>query len=134
MTTTTTTTVPLRRRPRVRFALHYLEMLVAMAAGMVLLAPVWTVVPGVPDGGIVPLLLMVLDMTAGMGAWMKVRGHSWAGTAEMCAWMAAPFLLLLPPYAVGAVSEGTVTGTGHVLMLGTMLVAMLRRRAEYACH
>jgi hypothetical protein len=132
----TTATVPLRRRPRVRFALHYAEMVVAMVAGMVVLAPVWALAwPGRPQDGLGSLAIMVANMTLGMAIWMTVRGHSPAATTEMSAAMVVPFAVLLLPYAGGQISLGGLMTAGHVLMLPAMLLVMLRRRDEYgACH
>jgi hypothetical protein len=49
-------------RKLLRFALHYLEMVVAMFAGMYLLAPLWT---AFRDDVPVHTLTMALDMTIG---------------------------------------------------------------------
>jgi len=120
-----------------RFARHYVEMVVAMVAGMLLFAPVWTIALGWwspltrPD---VQALVMATNMTAGMSVWMRVRGHGWPAVAEMGAAMYVPFLLLLGPYWFGLVSADVVMIGGHVLMLPAMLVAMLLRRAEYTVH
>jgi hypothetical protein len=74
---------------------------------------------------------MATDMAVGMAVWMSVRGHPWRGIAEISAAMYAPFLVLLIPYRWGAISAGVVMNGGHVLMLLSMLVVMLRRRDEY---
>jgi flagellar biosynthetic protein FliP len=131
---TTSTAVPLRRRPGVRFALHYVEMVLAMAVGMVVLAPAWLVWAGRPRDGLGSLAIMITDMTVGMAIWMLLRGHSRPATAEMCAAMVVPFGVLLLPYAGGQISLGGLTVAGHVLMLPAMLLVMLRRRSEYAGH
>ena len=70
-------------------------------------------------------------MCIGMSVWMRIRRHSWPAIGEMCAAMAAPFLVLAVPYAAGALSADTMTMGAHVLMLPAMALAMLRRRAEY---
>ncbi|CAM3336703.1 hypothetical protein KIPE111705_03345 [Kibdelosporangium persicum] len=120
-----------------RFARHYVEMVVAMVAGMLLFAPVWTIALSWwspltrPD---VEALVMATNMTAGMSIWMRVRGHGWPAVAEMGAAMYVPFLLLLGPYWFGLVSADVVMIGGHVLMLPAMLVAMLLRRTEYTVH
>lgn len=125
---TTTTT----RRGALRFGLHYLEMVVAMVAGMVLLGPLWDLAaPGLTDRANVAALVMATDMAVGMAAWMRVRGHGWAGIAEMSAAMYLPFVVLLVPFWLGAVSGGTLMTVGHVLMLPLMAVAMLWRRCDY---
>jgi hypothetical protein len=81
------------------FIRHYVEMVVAMFAGMVVL--------GVPAGwalGAVGsswseltdnapslmLLAMAITMTVPMVGWMRYRGHGWRANAEMSASMLVP--------------------------------------------
>jgi len=119
------------------FARHYVEMVVVMFGGMVVL--------GVPAGWLMGALgtswsrlspammvfVMAVTMTAPMVAWMRFRGHAWRPTAEMAASM------LLPAFAAMALAWTAVTATGtlmvveHAAMLAAMLVAMLLRRDEY---
>jgi flagellar biosynthetic protein FliP len=49
----------------------------------------------------------------------------------MCAVMYLPFLALLVPYHLGALSGMALMMVGHMIMFPLMLVAMLWRRAEY---
>ncbi|MCE7006642.1 hypothetical protein LWC34_27995 [Kibdelosporangium philippinense] len=113
-----------------RFARHYVEMLAAMVAGMLLFGPLWPSVPG-PD---VQALVMATNMTLGMGIWMRIRDHSWRAIAEMGAAMYVPFLLLLGPFWLGLLSADVLMIGGHVLMLPFMLGLMLLRRDEYSHH
>ena len=46
--------------------------------------------------------------------------------------MYLPFVVFLVPLWLGLISGGVLMIAGHVLMLGTMLLAMLRRRDEYS--
>lgn len=115
-----------------RFWWHYVEMLVAMAVGMMLLAPLWW--PLDIERADLQVLVMAVNMTVGMAAWMKVRRHRWRPIAEMSAAMLAPFTLLLPLLWAGVLSEEGLMLLGHVLMLLTMLAAMLARPDEYAHH
>lgn len=48
--------------------------------------------------------------------------------------MYVPFVLLLVPYRAGVLSGEGVILAGHVLMLPAMVLAMLRRPAEYTGH
>ena len=58
------------------FVVHYLQMLLAMLAGMAAFAPLSALVGD--DARIeVHALLMATSMTAGMAAWMAWRRHSW---------------------------------------------------------
>lgn len=123
------TTSTLRRSPLVRFVGHYLEMVVAMAVGMVALAPLW------PDAwlarGDLHAVAMAVDMTVAMVVWMAVRRHSWPRIAEMAAVMVLPFAVLLVPYWLGALSADALMIAAHVVMFPLMLAAMIWRRADY---
>ena len=119
------------------FARHYLEMVIAMVVGMIVLHPLWSVgldalgLPGALDDPTVMALVMATDMSLGMGAWMRFRGHSWPAIAEMSAAMYLPFAVLLVPYWAGAVSGSFLFTAGHVLMLPAMALAMWWRLDEY---
>ena len=130
-----TTTASTARRGHLKFAAHYLEMVVAMLVGMVALAPLWNLVlPGLSAHPVADAMVMATDMALGMALWMRIRGHSWPRIAEMCAAMFVPFLVLLVPYWLGALSgDGLMTG-GHILMFPAMLAAMIWRRGDYYHH
>lgn len=122
-------------RGHLRFAGHYLEMVVAMLVGMFALGPLWSLVaPGPADRGDTGALIMATNMTLGMALWMRIRRHSWPRIAEMSAAMYLPFVLLLPPYWFGAISGHAVMMAGHIAMFPAMFAAMLWRRAEYYHH
>ena len=111
---------------------HYLEMVVAMVVGMVVLGPVWQLVwPGLSGHVAADALVMATDMAIGMGGWMRFRGHSWSAIGVMSAAMYLPFLVLLVPFAAGAITGGALMAGGHVLMLPAMALAMTWRRHEY---
>jgi flagellar biosynthetic protein FliP len=127
-TDTTRETRPRRVRSVLRFALHYLEMVVAMAVGMFALAPLWHLAwPGLMDLPTAHVVVMATNMSIGMAVWMRIRKHSWTGIAWMCAAMYVAFAVVLPPYWAGLIDAGTMETAGHVLMLPLMLVVMLRR-------
>ncbi len=115
------------------FVRHYVEMVVAMFVGMVALGAlqqaVWPALTARADIG---LMVMATNMSIGMGAWMRFRGHSWRGIAEMSASMYLPFVVLLVPLWTGAMGEHAVMGWGHVLMFPAMALAMLLRPSEYS--
>ena len=122
-----------RRSHRVRhFVQHYAEMLVAMLVGMAVLGwlegLVW---PGLTSRVDLDVLVMATNMSVGMGAWMRVRGHSWRGIAEMSAAMYLPFVVLLVPYWAELAGEDVLMTWGHLLMLPAMALVMLWRAAEY---
>src|SRR3954467_15835723 len=100
-----TTAIPLRHRPAFRFTVHFAEMIVAMAVGMVALGPVWSwAAPGLTDRADLAAIIMATNMTAGMTAWMAIRRHCWARIGEMAAAMYLPFVAFLGPYYLGWVS------------------------------
>jgi flagellar biosynthetic protein FliP len=113
-----------------RFWIHYVQMLVVMLAGMVLLGMLWPHIASVEG----MTLVMATNMTVGMTAWMLWRRHGWAPIAEMALAMYLPFVVLFPPYWTGLLPADAVYLVGHVLMLPAMLLAMLARPAEYAGH
>jgi hypothetical protein len=121
-----------------KFALHFAEMVVAMAVGMVALHPLWTwVLDAVGAAGLMSnpytgALIMATNMTVAMSAWMKIRGHGWRPIAEMGAAMYLPFLALFAPLALGLIGSGALMLWGHVLMLPAMAAAMLLRPHEDA--
>ncbi|MFA7248050.1 MAG: hypothetical protein WC273_00260 [Dehalococcoidia bacterium] len=125
------------------FARHYLEMVLAMFAGMFLLGPITFMALGMHnqmhDSAVstVPLVrtvLMVVYMNVGMGAWMRYRGHSWERIGEMALAMTLPFIVLLPAMRAGVVTESFLNVVGHLAMLATMYLGMLLRRDEYSGH
>lgn len=119
------------------FAVHYVQMLLAMGAGMVLLLPAWALATqglaaawsARPE---VPPLVMATSMAAGMSAWMRLRRHSCRDAVEMSASMYAGFVALFPFLWLGLLDGDGVMALGHVLMLVTMAVAMLARSEVYA--
>ena len=113
---------------------HYVEMVLAMTVGMVVLGAArdalgWTVpFAGYPGTW---FLLMATDMAIGMVVWMRIRRHGWPGTLEMSAAMYVP-AVLLPLVWAGLVGSMTFMVVAHVLMFLAMGAVLLRRRNEYA--
>jgi len=123
-------------------ALHYVQMVVVMLVGMMLLWPLWMLATaGADDGTAVRAveaesLAMATMMALPMAAWMRFRGHGWTSTLEMSTAMYVGFLATFPFLWAGELDADGVMMVGHVSMLALMLVAMVRRREEYAdgCH
>jgi flagellar biosynthetic protein FliP len=131
-----TTRAVSRRTKVMRFVWHYVQMVIAMFVGMMVLMPLWRLAVGFLGGDLHSQvahrsLAMAATMTIGMAAWMAFRRHSWISIAEMSAAMSAPFVLLLVPYGMGLISGDAVLDGGHVLMMSTMLGAMFWRLDEY---
>ncbi|MEQ4715436.1 hypothetical protein [Nonomuraea sp. B19D2] len=121
-----------------RFALHYVEMIIAMFAGMFALGMLQSALGLAvshdqhPD---LAYLVMAVNMSVGMAVWMRIRRHGWASTLEMCAVMFVPVVPLFPLLWLGVIDGGVLMVVTHVAMFPLMLVAMLRRLDEYAgCH
>jgi hypothetical protein len=130
MTTTTDTVrsapAASRTRSALRFTGHYLEMVLAMGIGMVVLAPLWRLAwPALADHPDLETITMVLDMTVAMALWMCLRGHGPRHITRMCVAMDLGFVLVLPAYWLGLLSAGAMEGLGHALMLLLMALAML---------
>jgi hypothetical protein len=127
-----------RRHRRRKLVVHYVEMVIAMAVGMVALHPVWTFLfdafgwSGVLDRPEPMALVMATNMTIAMTAWMRFRGHGWRPCAEMGAAMYLPFVVLFVPMWAGLISASDMMLWGHVLMLFAMAGAMAIRPHEYA--
>jgi hypothetical protein len=121
------------RRGAMRFVGHFLQMMAAMAVGMLVLDPVWRLIlPDMAERVDVLALVAATDMSIGMAVWMRLRRHGWPSILEMVVAMYAPFLMLLVPYWAGGISGPAVMTGGHVLMVVAMVAVMLRRRAEYS--
>jgi len=128
--------------PTRQFIRHYIEMVVAMFAGMLIL--------GLPAEGLLRmvgtstselsvdapasvLLGMAVAMTVPMVAWMRYRGHRWQPSSEMAASMFLPTFAIIALMWAGLLTDfGTLITLEHVVMLPSMLGAMLLRLDEYA--
>lgn len=124
-----------------RFARHYLEMVIAMFAGMLVL--------GAPVAGVlelagssiaeleatapaVYLLAMGVVMTVPMVAWMRHRGHGWRPASEMGAAMMGPAISVIVLLAARVINFDAAMMIEHVAMFPAMLAVMLTRWDEYA--
>ncbi|MDQ1023787.1 hypothetical protein QF035_001369 [Streptomyces umbrinus] len=122
------------------FARHYLEMVVAMVVGMLVLGAVTRGVLALAGTELsasrhpeLASLEMAFDMSVGMAFWMRRRGHGWASTLEMCGAMFAPALALFPLLWLDVVGADSMIALEHLVMLPLMFFVMLRRRGEYGC-
>ena len=121
------------------FIRHYVEMLIAMFAGMVVLGGPAMVALGAAgvssaelrsDAPAALLLGMGITMTVPMVAWMRYRGHHWDRSLEMGAAMIAP---AIPLCAVGlaGVITGSICGLYCFFSVVAMVGVMVYRRHEY---
>jgi flagellar biosynthetic protein FliP len=77
------------------------------------------------------LLVMAVNMSVPMVAWMRHRGHSWRSSLEMAAAMLVPAIALIGLLWLELIGIGPACGIYCALMLPAMVVAMLWRRHEY---
>ena len=120
------------------FLAHFGEMLLAMFAGMVVLGGLAGLIFKAAGGsfsdasGAVQVLLMGLNMTVPMVAWMSYRGHDRARNAEMASSMIIPTLMAAALAALGVLGTGAARGGQHVVMIPAMLGVMLWRYDHYS--
>ena len=126
------------RRSKKAFARHFGEMLLAMFAGMLVLgglsagafAAVGSSLSHQPGG--LQVMLMAINMTVPMVAWMSYRGHNRARNAEMAASMIMPSALAAAFAWAGALSAAGALALQHIVMVPAMLAVMLWRYEEYS--
>ncbi|MBA9006837.1 hypothetical protein [Thermomonospora cellulosilytica] len=126
-----------RRSPWLRFTWHYIEMIIAMFVGMGVLGLLQAAVGldlSYERDPELAYLLMAFNMSVGMAAIMRYRGHRWPVTLEMCGTMFAPVLPLFPLLWLDVIDGETLMIIAHVAMFPLMLAVMLWRRTEYTHH
>jgi flagellar biosynthetic protein FliP len=121
------------------FLRHYVEMVVAMMLGMLVLGGAADVALGAgswhDDAPALMLLSMAFTMTVPMVAWMRYRGHGWGASWEMTASMFVPSLAAVALLWAGAVTDpGTLMAIQHAVMFPAMLAVMFLRLDEYTGH
>jgi hypothetical protein len=131
-------------RSRKRFIRHYVEMVVAMFAGMAVLGlPCGWLLGAIgsswseltDDAPALMFLAMATTMTVPMVGWMAYRGHGRRANAEMSASMFVPTFAVIGVLGAGLVTDiGVLLLIEHVAMLSGMLAVMLLRPAEYTRH
>jgi hypothetical protein len=127
-----------------QFIRHYVEMVVAMLLGMVVLGPPAEVALRAlgsstgdlhTDAPAVALLGMAAMMTAPMVGWMRYRGHGWRANTEMSASMFVPTFAVISVLTTGLLTDiGILMAAEHVVMLLAMAGVMLLRPDEYIHH
>jgi hypothetical protein len=125
------------------FIRHYIEMVVVMFAGMLVLGLPGEAALRALGSGTAELrdsapatvfIGMAATMTIPMVAWMRYRGHRWQPTLEMAASMIIPTLVAIALLAADVLGFDALLGLEHVAMLLGMLLAMLLRIDEYTSH
>jgi hypothetical protein len=123
------------------FIRHYVEMVIAMLAGMFLLGGAAVLLLGLDtdalyeDAPAIALLGMAVTMTVPMVALMRHRGHGWTPAWEMTASMFVPTFLAIALLWAGVLENGhAAMGIQHVIMFPAMAGVMLLRLDEYTGH
>jgi len=122
--------------PRMHFARHLVEMMVAMWLGMPLGRVLFAAIYGSASNGAVRqhdiawTLIMAFAMTVPMVAVMLYRRHSRRSACEMAAAMVAPALPLVALKA-GDVITGPVAGPYMSVSMVAMIALIVYRRREY---
>jgi hypothetical protein len=123
------------------FIRHYVQMVVAMFAGMFVLGRGAVLLFGLDTGKLyddapaLGLTGMATTMTIPMVAWMRHRGHGWRAAWEMTASMYLPTFAAIGLLWAGVLESGhTAMGIQHVIMFPAMLLVMLLRPDEYTGH
>ena len=136
---TTGTTSITRPTSPWRFARHYLVMVGAMYAGMLVLDPVYAAVAaraGYADPWVelpvLSTLVMAFNMTVPMVLLMLRHGHGVRAVLEMAASMVAPTLAATGLHEIGVVQADQVMPVAHLSMFAAMLLVMLHRYRDYA--
>jgi hypothetical protein len=124
------------------FVRHYVEMVIAMLLGMLVLGAAGAALLGAvgidvgdwrDDAPELVLLSMAFTMTAPMIAWMRYRGHGWAPAWEMAGSMFAPTFAAIALLWTGVVEDThSLLMIQHIAMFPLMLLVMLFRRDEYS--
>jgi hypothetical protein len=122
-----------------RFARHYVLMVVAMYAGMLVLDPVYTAVTaqaGYADPWaelpVTSAMVMAVNMTVPMVLLMVRHHHGPLRIAEMAASMVVPTLAAAALHALGILAAEHVMTIAHLAMFPAMLAVMLLRYRHYA--
>jgi hypothetical protein len=123
------------------FIRHYVEMVIAMFAGMFVLGGALVLALGLDTGTLyddapeIALTGMAVTMTIPMVAWMRHRGHGWPASWEMTASMFVPTFLAIALLWAGALEDGhSAMGLQHVIMFPAMFAVMFLRLDEYTGH
>jgi hypothetical protein len=120
------------------FARHFGEMVLAMLLGMAVLGGLARLGFAAAGGSLTEqsaafrVVLMGLEMTVPMVAWMIHRGHAAARNVEMAASMIVPSLIAAALAAAGTLDVSGAMAVQHAVMIPAMLGVMLWRYDDYA--
>jgi hypothetical protein len=122
-----------------RFARHYLVMVIAMYAGMIVLNPLYAAAAsrfGYADPWIeLPVLsslVMAVNMTIPMALLMARGGHGARPITEMAAAMVIPTSAAAGLHGLGLLPADQLMTVAHLSMFPAMFLVMLHRYHDYA--
>jgi hypothetical protein len=128
-------------KPAGRFVVHLLEMCGVMCLGAIVLSVLffgaagllgYTDLPGrAPE---LSVLVIAINLSLPMAAWMRFRGMQWRPTLEMSGSTMAVGLLLILAYWLDVVAKGSLVEIQTSLACPLMLAVMLLRFRLYAGH
>lgn len=124
-----------------RFALHYLEMCGVMCVGAIVLSVLFFGAAGLLGYTDLPnqapalsVLVVAVNLSLPMAAWMRFRGMGWRPTLEMSGSTMVTGLLLIAAYWLGIVDKGSLVDVQTSLACPLMLAVMLLHFPLYSGH
>jgi hypothetical protein len=128
-------------QPIGRFALHFIEMCAVMCVGAVVLSVLFfggAALLGYTDlpqqNPELCVLVIAINLSVPMAAWMRFRGMDWRPTLEMAGSTMVVGLLLITAYWLGIVAQSSLIDVQTSLACPVMLVVMLFRFRLYSGH
>lgn len=126
-------------KPAGRFILHLLEMCAVMCLGAILFsllifgAASLLGYPNLPETAPeLAVLIIALNLSVPMAAWMRYRGMEWQPTLEMAGATMAVGLLLICAYRLDLVAQASLIPIQTSLACPVMLAVMLPRFRLYS--
>jgi hypothetical protein len=128
-------------RPIGRFVLHYVEMCAVMCLGALVLSVLFFGAAGLLGYTDLPqqypelsVLVIAINLSVPMLAWMRFRGMDWRPTLEMAGSTMVIGLLLIAAYWLGIVPKSSLIEVQTSLACPVMLAVMLFRFRLYSGH
>lgn len=126
-------------RPIGRFALHLAEMCMVMCAGAIVLSVLFFGAAGLLGYTDVPqtapalsVLVIAVNLSLPMVAWMRFRGMQWRPTLEMAGSTMLVGLLLIAAYWAGLIAADSLMEIQTSLACPVMIAVMLPRFGLYS--
>jgi hypothetical protein len=124
-----------------RFVLHYLEMCAVMCVGGLVLSVLFFGAAGLLGYTDLPqqfpelsVLVIAINLSLPMAAWMRFRGMDWRPTLEMAGSTMVIGLLLIAAYWLDIIPKSSLIEVQTSLACPVMLAVMLFRFRLYSGH